>query len=302
MTHTAASFTPESTRAALESACGTLGLDPCGAELVRMGENAMYRLPGVGVMVRIGRSVAAIRKEVDVARWLANHRFPAARLADGFEQPLTVMGFPVSFWEYIHESTEPVDLADLGCILRSLHDLPPSRTFTLPAFSPMPKVRARLDSMRVSEVVTTEDFDFLYRRYEELEQSFTLLDFSLPQGPIHGDAHNGNLLRDASSGVVRLIDFEDFAWGPREWDAAVAAVRHSVFGWVERDEYSKYVASYGWDALTWDGFPVLRAIRELNMTTWLMQLVGQSAEIDAEVRQRLCDLRDYDSPRNWGAF
>src|SRR5207248_11023444 len=105
---------------------------------------------------------------------------------------------------------------------------------------------------------------------------------------------NGNLMRD-EHGTVRLIDFEDFAWGPREWDVSVAAVRYKAFGWLDKDSYEAYVKAYGFNPLDWSGFPVLRAIRELNMTTWLMQRMGESAEIDSEILRRISDLRNEES-------
>ena len=79
MTNGVAEFTPRLTRAALEEACRATGLDPTGAVLVRLGENAMYRLFGESVMVRIGRSEEAARKETLVAEWLAAHDFHAVR-------------------------------------------------------------------------------------------------------------------------------------------------------------------------------------------------------------------------------
>lgn len=50
---------------------------------------------------------------------------------------------------------------------------------------------------------------------------------ALPSDVIHGDAHEGNALRDRT-GTVRLTDFESFALGPREWDAGVLALRYRL--------------------------------------------------------------------------
>lgn len=295
------SLTPESSLIALKHACRSLGIACHDAELVRLGENAMYRLNGDGLVARIGRSAEASRKEARVARWLASHDFPAARLADDLVQPVVVEPFCATFWEFIDEAMEPADAADLGRILRDLHAVPSAESLDLPGFRPMPKVEARLDAVQ-GGYLTDDDIEFVRKRHKELEQQFSCLKFEFAFGPIHGDAHTGNLMRDASTGSVRLIDFEDFAWGPREWDASVASIRHVAFGWESDEEYRRYIAAYGWDPITWSGFPVFRAIRELNMTTWLMQLLGQSAEIDAEVQKRVRDLRDQDAPRDWHVF
>src|ERR1700751_2405468 len=72
-------FTPLTTRAILDRACGAAGLDPDGASLIRLGENAMFRLRQP-VVVRIARTAAYepdARKEVAVARWLEAESYSA---------------------------------------------------------------------------------------------------------------------------------------------------------------------------------------------------------------------------------
>lgn len=291
-------FSPDFTRAVLDSACRESGLDSAGATLLRFGENAIYRLGVTPVVVRVGRSVEASRKEAHVATWLASHHFPAARLAN-VHQPQVVDDTPVTFWELIEERSDPVKSADLGAVLRSLHELPGPRDFALPQFEPMPKVTTRLTN--VGPDLMDADRQFLEARRSELERQFARLDFQLGCGPVHGDAHAANVMRDVN-GTLRLIDFEDFCWGPREWDVCVEAVRYQAFGWVTAEDYAEFVTAYGFDPLKWSGFPVIRAMRELNMTTWLAQQAGHSAEIDEEIRTRIADLRDQQAPRRWRAF
>lgn len=63
------------------SACRRVNLDPRGAELIRIGSNAVYRLPEQ-VIVRIAATPAAAdnaRKQVAVANWLADNAYPAIR-------------------------------------------------------------------------------------------------------------------------------------------------------------------------------------------------------------------------------
>lgn len=291
-------FTANSTRIALEEACRAIDLDPTGAKLVRLGENAMYQLHNEAVMVRIGRSEEAARKETLVAEWLATHNFCAVRPAGNSNQPIvTNHGVPVTFWEFIHEGAQPVASADLGRILRELHALPGPTSFQLPDFSPMPKVAERIRKLP-DGLLSSEDVEFLRYRHREITEEFASLEFVLPTGPVHGDAHARNLMR-CTNGTIKLIDFEDFCHGPREWDVAVEAVRHRSLGWVSENNYRSYVAEYGFDVLCWPGFRTLRAARELNMTTWLAQRLGQDAGIDAEVQRRIADLQDDQSTRHW---
>jgi Ser/Thr protein kinase RdoA (MazF antagonist) len=67
-----------------------------------------------------------------------------------------------------------------------------------------------------AEGIATGDRDFLQARCADLTAQFGHLEFALPRGPIHGDAHTKNLLTD--HGQMVLIDFEAAAIGPREWD------------------------------------------------------------------------------------
>ncbi|MGH3754894.1 MAG: phosphotransferase enzyme family protein [Pseudonocardiaceae bacterium] len=301
MTNTAVAFTPSSTQVVLEQACRSVGLNPDGAILARLGENAMYRLRDESVMVRIGRSEQAARKEAQVAEWLASHEFRAVRLTGHGDQPVIANGLPVTFWEFIDEDTQPVASADLGGMLRQLHALPEPTSFQLPNFSPMPKAAERIHRLVEEGLLSSADAEFLRRRHREIAAEFADLEFFLPSGPVHGDAHAGNLMRSVN-GTIKMIDFEDFCHGPREWDVAVEAVRHRALDWVSESDYRSYVEEYGFDIIDWPGFHTIRAARELNMTTWLAQRLGQSMEIDTEVRQRISDLRDDQSPRHWRPF
>ena len=64
--------------------------------------------------------------------------------------------------------------------------------------------------------------EFLLERCADLNEQFQSLEFTLPPGPIHGDAHTSNLLTD--HGQVVLLDFEAVAAGPWEWDLVPTAV------------------------------------------------------------------------------
>jgi aminoglycoside phosphotransferase (APT) family kinase protein len=126
------------------------------------------------------------------------------------------------------------------------------------------------------------------------------LRYRLTPGPIHGDAHNENLM--FRGGQAILIDFERFAWGQPEWDLSVTATEYLTAGWWSADEYQEFVDSYGYDVTSWrDGFDTLRAVNELAMTTWLMQNVDESAEIAAEYQVRMRTLRGESSP-DWRPF
>lgn len=288
-------FTPNATRSILMAACRDVGLDGTDAVLLRHGENAVYRLIHHPVVARIARHADVPRREVAVAAWLASSGLPAVRVCDGLDQLLMIDGRIITWWGLIVESAEQPTFEDLASVLRRLHDLPPPTT-PLPDFDPMPRVLGRLTAAGAN--VAESDREFLVSRHAELRVAYESLSFELAEGPIHGDAHLGNLMRREDGSVV-LIDLEAFAWGPREWDASVFAAAYAVFGWMGEAEYRRCVDRYGWDPLTWSGFPTMRAIRELNMTTWLMQRAGESDIVDDEIGRRLVDLRNDELPRRW---
>jgi hypothetical protein len=295
MSATGCDLTSQTALQTLQAACAIAGFDHRGAQLLRLGTNANYRLAADPVMVRIAADhLEDVRKEVDVARWLAGNSFPAARVVEGVDQPLVLGEHAVTFWELIEEGAEPVHVVDVARLLHDLHRLPEPPSFTLRRFEPLAHTTRRLNS-----AADGEDLQFLRGRCELLQRQFDGLEFVLPLGVIHGDAHAGNALRDRS-GTVRLLDFESFALGPREWDLGVLALRYRPFGWISEDEYKACVAAYGgFDVIEWRGFPVLRAIRELSMTTWLLQNAGESPEHQLEFRKRMSDLRDDSAPRHW---
>ena len=165
-----------------------------------------------------------------------------------------------------------------------------------PAFEPFRISESRLAK---ADGVETSDLDFLRHRIADLKRQFAHLGFALPVGPIHGDAHTRNLLTD--HGQVVLIDFEAAAIGPREWDLLPTSIAVQRYGLPE-ERYQEFAAAYGFDVRTWDGYPVLREIREVTMTTWIMQNVLESKAIADEFALRVACLRERDSERSWHFF
>lgn len=113
----------------LSTACAEIGLDAGGAELVRLGENALYRIPG-GIVTRIARpgQHAAAEREVRIAAWLADNDVPAVRPSAGVDQSISVVDRVVTFWEKLppHRAGTPTEVAD---VLRRLNSLAPPTGF-----------------------------------------------------------------------------------------------------------------------------------------------------------------------------
>lgn len=300
-----AEFSPASTQKTLLAVCAQVGLNPAAASLMRLGENAVYLLPREATVVRIARSMHSIddvRKEMRVARWLEMEDYPAVRaldIAGSADSPLVVDEHPVSFWKQVRTTSGVPTSADLGQLLRRLHELKIPDWLRLPLFDPFAKVERRL--LSAPRIVDDGEIRFLSDLYERLRAEFVALEFQFPFGPVHGDAHHGNLLY-AETGDVVMLDFEAFCFGPREWDLSLSAAYRYGFDWIDEAEYESFVAAYGFDVSCWPGFPVLRQIRELGMTTWLMQLIEADKRIEEEFSQRISDLTTGEIPRRWRAF
>jgi aminoglycoside phosphotransferase (APT) family kinase protein len=284
----------------MEVACEAAGLDTEGVRLIRLGENALFHLPGSGVVVRVARSMAYredAEREVAVAHWLASQGFPAARVYAGVAQPTEAAGRPVTFWEFIEgRNGDRGDIALLADLLSRLHQLPRPEGFMLPPDDPLERVHRRLESANV----TAPDQAFLAARLEALQAQLPRLRFPLPAGPVHGDAHVENLM--ITSGGPVIIDFERFAWGHPEWDLSVTATEYQTAGWWTGDEYARFAAAYGFDVTSWDGYPVLRAAHELKMTSWLAQNVAESRDVADEVAARIGTLRGEVPSGGWRPF
>lgn len=294
-----ASFSAATAWEVLAGACELTGLDGSDARLIRLGENALFHLPAAAVVVRIARTMDYWRdsgKEVAVSRWLRDSGFPAARAHD-LAQPIEVLGHPVTFWQFIEgRNGSSADIALLGTLLRQLHEMPRPEGFDLPCEDVLGRVRRRIGNAPVSPA----DKDFLSNRVHELSAAVSALNYPLSVAPTHGDAHVQNLMISGNQPV--LIDFERFAWGHPEWDISMTATEYETAGWWSDAQYGSFVRAYGYDITTWtDGFPVLRAVHEIKMTTWLMQNVNESPETAREYETRMRTIRGEDSPP-WHPF
>ncbi|MEU1160938.1 aminoglycoside phosphotransferase family protein [Streptomyces sp. NPDC005921] len=291
-------FTSAGATRVMAGACRAVGLDAAGAELIRLGENALFKLASAPVIVRIARSVEYLpsaRREVAVSRWLAREGFPAARVVDDLEQAVVVDGHPVTFWHLIVEDGRAATYGELGAVLRDLHSLTLPDGLELPRYDAFGRSDLRLER---SVGIADDDLDFLRKRGQELKEQLAGLRFESSLGPVHGDAHTDNLLV-SRDGVVYLIDFENFCIDHPEWDLEVAAHEYDRLGWVTQGQYADFVGAYGRDLREWPGFSTLCAVQEFKMTTWLMQNVAEGEKVAEEFARRIASLRDEGAPRRW---
>lgn len=290
-------FTREKLAGVLRRVCAGLGFDHRGARLLRFTNNAVYVLRDAPVVVRVVGSRGLrhrVVKMVAVARHLERHGVPAVRLLPGVEQPLRVGEHVVTVWRYVEPVPRRAGAADLARLLRRLHALP--RPVEAARWAPLTDVRARIAD---AEELDPRDRRFLSRRCAEVEAALGELRFPLPRALIHGDAHPGNVIVGPDGPV--LCDFDSSCVGPPEWDLTPLAVGRERFG-DPAGRYRMLADVYGFDVTAWEGFAVLRTVRELKLATSVLPILRSHPEVRAELRRRLDDLRSGRTAGPWSRY
>ncbi len=285
---------------ALERASAIAGIDATGARLLRVGSNAVYRLktPVIARVSRPGADPDQVRRTVAVARWLQSVDYPAVR-AVNVDQPVVIGQHVVTFWDAVSDDGDQyASVAEVAEVLVKLHKLAAPDDLHLPELSPFASAPNRIEA---STWLNPQDRAFLTAMLAEMRDAYAGLKFTLPPGVIHGDASIGNVLRD-SHGHPVVIDLDGFATGPREWDLALTAIYYDSFGWHTREEYQDFVRVYGIDIMAWPGYPVMRAVREFLMVTWVIQKAAESGQAAAEAAKRITALRTGASRQDWQPY
>ncbi|GAA1613154.1 aminoglycoside phosphotransferase family protein [Nonomuraea maheshkhaliensis] len=288
-------------RAILDDVGERLSVPTVGAELLRLHSNALFVLPGKGLLVRIATNPDALNQvasSVKVTRCLSELGFPCIVPADINGQPLVVHDRIVSFWRYVDAVATPApSMKDLGEILRRLHLQPPPagvNQFTDPLASVARAVKT------IQEGVSREHRDWLANRIAELRLAWKEVEFPHPLGLIHGDPHPNNLMRDPSGRAV-LGDWDHVAVGPREWDLMQIHYMHRRFRRVSGDQLDEFTDAYGWDIRDWPGLDLLIAVRELNGLSPYLRTAVAKAFSRAELAHRVESLQKGDTAASWSS-
>ncbi|MGW3467035.1 phosphotransferase enzyme family protein [Saccharopolyspora sp. NPDC000995] len=279
---------------ALTEICAAVGLDSTGARLIRIVNNGVFLLRDQQVVVRLVLSPSFTYRAfnaVEAARWLAVHGVPAVRLLPGVEQPVQVGEHLATLWQYVPEAGPMPSGADLGELLRQMHSKLASPTFL--DWQPMADIRRRLtDAVDIDPA----DHRFLEQRCDALEERLETLRFPLSRSVIHADAHLGNVIGGADGPL--LCDLDSLCIGPPEWDLTPIAVGRLRMGHPP-SWHDDLARAYSFDITRWDGFPVLRELRELKITTGVLPILRSNPGVREQLHQRLRTIRDGDLATQW---
>ncbi len=282
----------------LRVACLRAGLDSHGAELLRLSENAIYKLPG-RVVARISRpgQQAAAQREIDVARWLESSGVLAVQVISDVKQPVIVEGRSVTFWKELprHRHGTP---AQVAAALKQLHALVPPTDLALGEVAPFVRLEERIEA---ATILSDNDRRWMSDHLTELRQRWTELPKGLPWCVIHGDAWVGNVV-STDDGQVILLDLERTSIGPPEWDLVHTAIKWTSFGMITAREYAEFCDVYGHDVTNWAGFELLRDIREFRMTTMAVQAASNRLALRKQAEHRLACIRGEHGARPWSGW
>ncbi|MFF2819463.1 phosphotransferase [Kitasatospora cineracea] len=280
--------------AVLETACRHVGVDASDARLLRGHTNAVYLLESAGAVVKIARAGTAVddvRRTVALVQWLTAMRFPTVELLP-VEQPVLVGQHAVTFWRYLPQPQRAVPAGYLADPLRALHQLP------LPPFEirSLDTVAAIRRSIGVTAALPENDLDFLSAHVSALEAELTQVRYLLEPGVLQGDPQHRNALH--SNGAAVLCDWDTACFGPPELDLVTVEIHCRRFGYG-RSHYEEFADRYGFDVTAWDGYPVLRDLRELRMVTTNAKRAPVGSNTLAEVRRRIAGIRKSDAEMRW---
>lgn len=285
-------------RERLQTVCDAAGLDAAEAQLLKFTNNAVFWLPGNDCVVRIAGSVAMhrrTRKVIEVARWLAEHNYPAVRLSSSVQQPVEADGEAATVWKAVHAVEQAPTAGQLGALLRRLHALPAPITH-LPKFDPVGDIRWRLEH---ADGLDDVDLLFLKSRCDSLQEELDGLATTLPSGVVHGDAQVGNLIAGPEGPV--LCDFDSVCIGPREWDLVPIVFGQSHYG-DGPEGVQAMVTAYGADVRSMPGFVTLMRARELKLVTSAVPVIRTNSRLREEFFRRLASIRNGVSDKRWTRY
>jgi hypothetical protein len=208
-------------QSALRAAQDTLlahGLSPDRCDILQNGSTLVVRLTG-DLVARVvqdregpRQGTAWFERENAVAQHLTRRGAPVVPLHDALPAgPHWRDGFPLNFWRYVTILDRAPDPRQAGQTLRRCHEALCDLAEPLPRLAILHEAQSLLAER---ELLPAAEQSLVRRR---LEAALAALQ-TAPVQPLHGDAHEGNLLVTADG--LLWSDWEDAFVGPVEWDLA----------------------------------------------------------------------------------
>lgn len=213
-------------------------------EVLADGSNVLVHLAPAPVVARVATTTGLVRKPVerwlkldlDLAGFLATQNFPVVPPStEAAPGPYLQDGLALTLWEFVeHDRNYVAGIDEVGPFLRDLHAVLRGYKGEMRRMSPVTEIPGWLDEVERWDVVPEEDMAMLRRGYARISKEIDML--SLPEQPIHGDAHRKNVLKTCR-GLV-WTDFEDACRGPVAWDLG-------CFVRTSGEDFAKALTEYG---------------------------------------------------------
>ena len=280
---------------ALRLLCAAARLDPTGAVLLRGQTNAVLRLSGEPVVVKIARRgtpTHRVSRTVGLVRWLSALDFPTVQLHP-IDQPVIVGEYVGSFYTYLPQPPSAPRTVDLARPLHKLHSAGPAPV----ALPPVDAVAAIKRSLAAAVTLSAADHRFLTKRVDQLAIDTRALRYDYPTAVLHGDPQHGNALHHPDGGTV-LCDWDSAATGQPEWDLVTVEIHNRRFGHSSED-YREFSEAYGYDVTSWAGYRTLCDLRELRMVTTNARKSAHEPDKMREIAARIDGMRRQDHAQSW---
>jgi thiamine kinase-like enzyme len=154
-------------------------------------------------------------RETTIAAHLTKHHAPIIPLHPAISPHAhTKDGYTMNFWQHVTITDMTPSPLDIGHTLHQCHEI--LRSFT----GPLPHLAILHESLSILNSPLGKfsfEQDILNLLLHHIQYSIDFLS-PLPHQPLHGDAHNGNLIM-TNHGLL-WTDWEDAFSGPVEWDLA----------------------------------------------------------------------------------
>ncbi|GIF01124.1 phosphotransferase [Paractinoplanes rishiriensis] len=308
----------------LTEVCAVAGLPADNAVLIKYTMNAVYRIGSYVVRLNHGEHARRLAQTTTAAVLTLTRKGvpliePATDLTD---KPICTGNWVATVWKYVPTvDADPLPI-DLAVPLRALHAIN-DLGIPLPTWDPINKFRRRISNAAAHtghvaaeidqwartelSMPATRLIDILYGWCDDLHTELANIDWHLPPGPTHGDAHTGNLLlrqhprRPSPDPTALICDPDGLCNGPREWDLLPTAHGTTRFG-RPRADYDTFAAAYGFDLLTWTGWPTLRRLREVQVVTSVIDTFPGRPALATQLALRLRSLLNEDTTAIWTRY
>jgi molybdopterin-guanine dinucleotide biosynthesis protein A len=257
---------------AAAEAAAAQGLDGLEPRILSDWNDTIVHLRPEPLVARVATSPFRADPEAELAREVALARAvtvrggpvlpPATEPAPG---PHSARDLPLTFWPYVEVVAGEPSPAELAASLRALHEALPA---SLP---PLARTFDRTEALELPSL-PEEDRRFLAAALRDLR--WRLDAFGLPERPLHGGPHRGNLLRTPDG--LRWIDLGTACHGPLEWDMAYLPPE-AVALFPELEPEALEVASL---------------LMSACVATWCWAQYGRAPDVDDAAHFHLRRLRD----------